>query len=531
MTIKDLGDWAEAAFAALCSEAGVTRNKSIQDRTGWDYLVEFAPRRIAGVPADLQPAGLTARTQVKSKAKGRPTTVLKLSNALRFAKDPAPCFVVLFLATNGGRPLRIYAKHFWTDEIERALHRAREAGAVDDNDLARQTLSLSFTAADEHTSDLLDWMRAIIEAVGPNYAEAKATFERTVGLGDGSIHGVIRFLESDLEALVDHQIGLRSEAPIVEITVQHARFGIDAPSPLASGRPDFAHMRVHPLPCRIRVRGADGVALWLDGQLYRPAIPDLPKALHKFRVVAEFLELVVPDTGEGVVHINNQAEDRRTLALLRALLSVWTQCALGALDIQVFLDDKVIFGFATHLQVITNARWLQQTDAALACLQRAADGVEPKDLALSFTDLMDAWSDVAQFAALVDGANLSLTLQLDAPPALVTPARALLARDAVEVGGWTFMAVIERPITALTVDGSAMTIQCGAPIVREGLVRRGPASAFAGELRDRYAMTLQLGGPDVLELFGGDFGAMMRFLDEGGEEGANKPATAKGTAA
>lgn len=35
--IRDLADWAEAKFSSLCSAAGVVRNPSIQDRTGWDY--------------------------------------------------------------------------------------------------------------------------------------------------------------------------------------------------------------------------------------------------------------------------------------------------------------------------------------------------------------------------------------------------------------------------------------------------------------------------------------------------------------
>ncbi len=32
--IRDLGAWAEDAFSGLCAAAGVTRNKSSQDRTG-----------------------------------------------------------------------------------------------------------------------------------------------------------------------------------------------------------------------------------------------------------------------------------------------------------------------------------------------------------------------------------------------------------------------------------------------------------------------------------------------------------------
>ncbi|KQU45127.1 hypothetical protein ASG67_15730 [Sphingomonas sp. Leaf339] len=91
--IIDLAEWAEDDFSARCARAGITRNKSRQDRTGWDYFVEFPAIAVAGIPADLQPVEMAASVQVKSKRKGQPFVDLKLSNALRFAKNAAPCFL------------------------------------------------------------------------------------------------------------------------------------------------------------------------------------------------------------------------------------------------------------------------------------------------------------------------------------------------------------------------------------------------------------------------------------------------------
>lgn len=54
MPIIDLDEWAESRFAALCAEAGVARNKAVQDRTGWDYLIEFPAKPLAGVPSTLR---------------------------------------------------------------------------------------------------------------------------------------------------------------------------------------------------------------------------------------------------------------------------------------------------------------------------------------------------------------------------------------------------------------------------------------------------------------------------------------------
>src|SRR3954469_8928034 len=201
--IVDLDSWAEDKFAGLCSSAGVTRNKSVQDRTGWDYLVEFPPANMRGVPADLRPTEVSAPVQVKSKRLGRPSVTLKLSNALRFAKDPLPCFVVLFLATSGSEPVRIFARHFWDQEIGQALLRAREAHAKGRDDLNKLSMTVSFGVQDEHSSDLIAWMAATSATRGDRYAEAKVDLARSLGFEDGFIHGNIQFEANDIEALVD----------------------------------------------------------------------------------------------------------------------------------------------------------------------------------------------------------------------------------------------------------------------------------------------------------------------------------------
>jgi hypothetical protein len=65
--IVNLPDWAETHFTLLCDEAGVVRNKSLQDRSGWDYIIEFEPAPIVGLPHDRQAGSTSARVQVKSK--------------------------------------------------------------------------------------------------------------------------------------------------------------------------------------------------------------------------------------------------------------------------------------------------------------------------------------------------------------------------------------------------------------------------------------------------------------------------------
>ena len=313
--IQDFGAWAEDHFSGLCARVGATRNKSQQDRTGWDYLVEFAPAPHDGAPADLRPPGHTVLVQVKSKARGRPFVDLKLSNALRFAKDSLPCFIVLYCATEGAEPVRIFAKHVWDEAIRAILLRARQAHADGRDDLHRMSIRFSFDDADDHTSDLTSWMHDSVTQ-RTRYVEEKLGLIRTVGFEDGRIRGSIQFAFEDLKALVDHQIGLSPAAPEMNITIKDSRFGIDARESILSGTPTTVHMQAHPVPCRVRLQPRRGDDIWIDGRFFQPAIPNLPTAFQKARVVADCMELILLADGPAKVNLHFDASEKYDLASL-----------------------------------------------------------------------------------------------------------------------------------------------------------------------------------------------------------------------
>jgi hypothetical protein len=349
-SITDFAEWAEDRFSGLCSFAGVTRNKSGQDRTGWDYLIEFPPAKMPDIPADLHPAEKSARVQIKSKRSGPASAPIKLSNALRFAKDQLPCFVVLFLASNGSEPVRIFCKHFWQDEIGQSLKRARKAHAENKQDLNKQTVTLSFDASDEHTHDLIVWMAQTVEKFGENYADAKATLVRTLGFEQGRFHGNIQFKLQDLQAFVDHQIGLTPGAPPLVVSVKEKRFGI-AGAPLFEGTPDFARIQSHPQPCRVRIRGAAGSDFWLDGNLFSPVLPNLPTELRKIRIVADFIEIVLTATPDGDVTFHLDNDERRSLPRLRTLTGILRAAREGPLQFQVSRIGGGALPFSTSISI------------------------------------------------------------------------------------------------------------------------------------------------------------------------------------
>jgi hypothetical protein len=513
--IVDLDNWAEDEFASLCSRAGVTRNKSIQDRTGWDYIVEFPPTDLSDIPADLRSIESSARVQVKSKRSGKASVTLKLSNALRFAKDPLPCFVVLFLATKGREPVRVFARHFWEQEIGQVLKRGREAHAKGRDDLNKKNVTWSFDEQDEHSKDLMAWMAATSTAHRDRYAAAKADLVRTLGFEDGFIHGNIQFEISDLEALVDHQIGLLPTAPTLNISIKQRRFGIDSATPLFEGIPDVAHLRSHPRSCRVRVRGRIGDDVWLDGQLFLPGLPNLPPELRKCRVVADFIEVVVGGNDEGKVSFRIDRGAHRSLLGLRALVNVISAATEGPLQFQISAEGHLLLGFTTTVPVEPKGEELQQLSNVIACLEKASAGLLPAQLTLSLAEIYTAWNEIVAFNGMVTGTNLRTNFKLSGEPSGTSAVTSLFLYDYVDIGGWTFMAVVLRPILKFEMKGTNGSFECGDPRVVEAIVRLGSGRDHLAELRKLYAQACSSTEPsDLLEIFGGDHRAMMSWTSE-----------------
>jgi len=514
--IKDLSDWAEDRFSGLCAAAGVTRNKSTQDRSGWDYIIQFPSPETPGVPADMLPGEDSARVQVKSKEKGRPTTSMKLTNALRFAKDPAPCFLILFLASNQCEPVRIYAKHFWVGEMEAALRRARLADQQGRTDLHKIMLSIRFEDKDDHSTDLLSWIAATIRAKAGRYAETKSALGRNLGFEDGFIHGTISFAAEDLGALVDHQIGLTSAAPITDITIKQRRFGIDARKPIFSGKPDFTHLRSHPAPCRVRIRTFDGADIWLEGDLFLPTMAGVPLELRKLRVVADFLEIIISGSREGSVNFAFNGTDQRTIPGLRALIDVARRAENGPLNIQISSEGRPNLPVTVAIPSSWDKDQLQQLSNVVACLEAVTAGILPTNPTLSFVEIYAAWNAIVAFNGLVTGTDLHGKFKLElAPDRVLSLATSIYLYDYVDIGAWTFMAVVRRPITQFTMDGSRGKFHCGVPRVVEALVRRGKGAAFLTELGELYRQSVGIEKVGVLELYGGDYRAMLAASESG----------------
>jgi hypothetical protein len=162
---------------------------------------------------------------------GRPSTRVKLSNALRFANTPLPCFVVLFVYGRNDAP-DIYVAHFWHDLDWPNSGGGAALGGGGDSALHKRHLPIAFTAGD-HVTDPLGH---ILEETGSpgSYGARKALILGRTGFEDGLGVASITFAPAVTpERFVDTQLGLGEPLEVSRFRFVTKRFGIEAGPPLA----------------------------------------------------------------------------------------------------------------------------------------------------------------------------------------------------------------------------------------------------------------------------------------------------------
>ncbi|TIT56193.1 MAG: hypothetical protein E5W63_22825, partial [Mesorhizobium sp.] len=90
----ELGEHGEGLFPQLCTPFGLVVNKSVRDRTGWDYRVEFPNKYLdAKTYPDKRPALLAYNFQLKSMWADKKSFSARLLSMERLAKTPEPSFI------------------------------------------------------------------------------------------------------------------------------------------------------------------------------------------------------------------------------------------------------------------------------------------------------------------------------------------------------------------------------------------------------------------------------------------------------
>ena len=490
---------AQDEFKLLCSKRNITCNPSLEDDHGWDFLVEIPASGSDKLLADKVPAPRPVLVQVKSTSNKPAKTRIKLSNALKFAKNELPCFVVLFHYNKKAKRQHIYACHFWKDLIERSLKRGRKA-SVEGKPLNKSMMSISFTDQDDHSDDLIEWMINTVNALPIGYGNEKRELADNLGYEEQSYRGKLAIGPlKDIAELVDHQLGLTDYLPVTHIKLIDSRFGIDDPTPIYEG--SSGQISLRPNDTRewtLVLQASDNDPISVPATIRAPAIPGLP--LDKFKILIETWLFRANMTHPGGIKLTLKVEDisNRKLPLAKLNeLARFLSWESDSISMKAVEDGLPLF--TCHGNVSSNVdkglclKFANITKNLLDIQSRS--GVSTVELSL--IDLQYSLNKLSVLHEILTAKDMKLNLKPGPEWKNETSISHVIGYIDIEVGEFIFLIIFDAPVSMRHVPENLIELTCGERTLRDCFVGIDSDSVLSAG-QTSYREQNELYGPECL---------------------------------
>lgn len=228
-----LGNMGENDFARLCAAGGLSCNKSSQDVTGWDFIVEF-PFHLNTAPlADKAASPIECKVQVKATDGLNRKVQIEISNLMRICKYPGPAFVILLEYDKKELPQRAYLFHIDNEMMFKVLKRSREISVSEKKvKFNKATMTLNFTddqaLTEVSSAALIAKIKNYIPDTLQRYITEKIKNMDNLGYEKG--RSMLTFSTPTPESIndfVDALIGLRNPVQVANVFGFDCRFGIN----------------------------------------------------------------------------------------------------------------------------------------------------------------------------------------------------------------------------------------------------------------------------------------------------------------
>jgi len=224
-----LGQLGELAFQSLCTLARLQCSTLIPDKTGKDFLVEFAPDITDQMSLDRRRPPRQMVVQVKATKSAQ--VKLSLSVAERLIKDPKPAVVVAFVYDDNDNLLSTHLIHLLNDQLARVLKKLRTASKQSRTDINHQFLNYRLSESTEIQEGHLGLYAEFASLVPDDmFSYTRLKGHQLATLGYGMDRYVVRFGIDDVdhEAILDGFLGIRDLTPS-SFEVSERRFAIELP--------------------------------------------------------------------------------------------------------------------------------------------------------------------------------------------------------------------------------------------------------------------------------------------------------------
>lgn len=229
--MRDLGGMGESFFHFWCSREGLAANKSLVDRTGWDYLVEF-PFLSSPTTLDVHRSAPECKIQVKATdAKIRKLSI-KLSNLRRLATSKTPSFIVFLEFNKKSEPDNVFIVHLGKKLTFNILKRIREIESKGDGDkLNKKTMTIHYDDTNrvlfKEESSFTNTFQMYIENDYDKYVREKLKYLENVGFDNKPYSFSFTAIGKDkAHKLNDLFLGLVESVEVENAIGRCTRFGI-----------------------------------------------------------------------------------------------------------------------------------------------------------------------------------------------------------------------------------------------------------------------------------------------------------------
>jgi hypothetical protein len=294
----DIGDAAEDAFKALCSQVGIIATPPAKDRRGWDWHLNL-PQVDRIDPIDAPP-GLACYVQVKGHlGDDHEKPEIRLSNWQRMISDLAPWFVCVVLLDRDARTQACALVHVDEALVAMARKRIWENAAGANGPLNALRMACPWSDSDLlptlHGSEILERVRTCI-GDPRTYIDLKRGWYEDAGIERGK-HRLSFKWGPDVsdQDLCDFALGKRSSLGVAAVDRAEVRFGIaihrttykdvsvEIPKPPSLGRTRLKIRRSRP--------PRETIDLDFETLLSTSVFPFLPTEYQRVRLVAPLLSV------------------------------------------------------------------------------------------------------------------------------------------------------------------------------------------------------------------------------------------------
>lgn len=415
----NLGAKGESRFSEWCEDEGLICNKSLRDRAGWDYIVDFEHDEASADLLDHRRHPLSCVVQVKTIQDSTDRASVKLNMAERLAKEPKPSFLVVLKVDEHKNFSSAHVIHIIGECLATILKRLRREESLCNRESINKK-HITFKVTEDSRIDLSgeSLKEAFVKSVGTDlqkYISEKSRQLSSLGYEMNAFEGKFVMTAPDVNTLIDFLLGEKGDAQVDSFEVFETRFGIRLPHL----RPVSGKVTLTPHPsdrCKIKLRNPKhDYPVVLDGEVYH--LPLLIEGRRRTLFKCDLLRIAVDQSAEGSsVQLSQDAISEATIESWEIFHMVrwmiWSSATTVDISVERFgkvlsltLSDAIERVKIDESQLIRNAHLFE----LLGNLQRLA-GSDNKET-FDSEDVRDAHDGTVMLSTLMSKKGLIYTVR------------------------------------------------------------------------------------------------------------------------